>query len=92
MTGVQTCALPILAPAALTASGAAAAGSGGSPSGIGTSGHARLMADFVSAVREDRPPLVTGEEGRRSLALVLAVYESARTGHAVRPSTKPPSS
>ena len=65
-------------------SGAAAAGSGASPTGIAVTGHARLMADFVAAVREDRPPLVGGEEGRRSLALVLAIYESARTGHAVR--------
>ena len=73
------------APATLVLSGAAAAGSGGSPTGIGTTGHARLMADFVGAVRENRPPLVSGEEGRRSLALVLAIYESARTGQAVRP-------
>jgi predicted dehydrogenase len=69
----------------MAASGAAGAGSGASPTGIGATGHARLMADFVEAVRQGRPPLVTGEEGRRSLALVLAAYESARTGHAVRP-------
>ena len=29
---------------------------------------------------EDREPAVNGEEGRRSLAVVQAVYESARTG------------
>jgi UDP-N-acetyl-2-amino-2-deoxyglucuronate dehydrogenase len=72
------------APEAPAGSGAAAAGSGGSPTAIGTTGHTRLLADFVAAVREGRPPLVTGEEGRRSLALVLAVYESARSGQAVR--------
>jgi UDP-N-acetyl-2-amino-2-deoxyglucuronate dehydrogenase len=72
------------APAAPAESGAAAAGAGASPTAIGTAGHARLLADFVEAVREDRPPLVTGEEGRRSLALVLAVYESARSGQPVR--------
>jgi predicted dehydrogenase len=64
----------------------AGAGAGSSPTGIGPTGHARMMGDFVAAVREGRAPLVPGEEGRRSLALVLAVYESARTGHAVRPS------
>ena len=43
----------------------------------------REMSDFVSAVREGRPPSCDGREGRRSLAVVRAVYESARTGQTV---------
>lgn len=39
--------------------------------------HARLMRDFAGAIREDREPLVTGEEGLKSLKVVRAVYESA---------------
>lgn len=70
-------------PAVQTSAGAA--GAGGSPTGISNAGHARIMADFVDAIREDRAPLVTGEEGRRALALVLAIYESARTGRPTRP-------
>jgi UDP-N-acetyl-2-amino-2-deoxyglucuronate dehydrogenase len=62
----------------------AAAGAGASPTGIGVTAHARILADFVAAVRDRRAPLVSGEEGRRSLALVLGVYESARTGRPVR--------
>jgi UDP-N-acetyl-2-amino-2-deoxyglucuronate dehydrogenase len=62
----------------------AAAGAGASPTGISTTGHTRIVSDFVAAIREGRPALVTGEEGRRSLAFVLAVYESARTGRPVR--------
>jgi UDP-N-acetyl-2-amino-2-deoxyglucuronate dehydrogenase len=50
----------------------------------GEGGHAAQIADFVEAVREDRPPAVDGREGRRSLALVSAIYEAARTGHQVR--------
>jgi predicted dehydrogenase len=34
--------------------------------------------DFVDAVRTGREPLVTGEDGLRSLELVRAIYESAR--------------
>ena len=29
----------------------------------------RELADFVDAVRDRRPPVVTGEDGRRALAL-----------------------
>jgi predicted dehydrogenase len=69
----------------LEAQAPAAAGAGASPTGLAPTGHIRLLHDFVAAVGEGRPPLVTGEEGRRSLALVLAVYEAARTGCSVRP-------
>jgi UDP-N-acetyl-2-amino-2-deoxyglucuronate dehydrogenase len=61
------------------------AGSGASPTGLSPDGHRRLLADFVDAVRTGREPLVSGREGRRSLALVLAVYEAARTGRPARP-------
>jgi len=67
--------------------GTAAAGAGSSPTGISATGHARIVADFVAAIREGRPPLVAGEEGRRSLALVLAIYEAARSGRTVRLAT-----
>jgi len=46
--------------------------------------HRRQLADFIDAVRAGRSPLVTGEEGRKPLEIVLAVYESARTGKTVR--------
>lgn len=42
--------------------------------------HARQLADFVDAVREGRDPIVTGRDALRSLQIVEAVYESARTG------------
>jgi UDP-N-acetyl-2-amino-2-deoxyglucuronate dehydrogenase len=61
-----------------------AAGAGASPTGIGAAGHTRLIGDLVSAIREGRAPLVPGEEGRRSLALALAIYKAARIGKATR--------
>jgi len=41
------------------------------------------MADFVQAIAAGREPTVTGVEGRKSLAITLAVYESSRRGEAV---------
>ncbi|MHA1698704.1 MAG: Gfo/Idh/MocA family protein [Promethearchaeota archaeon] len=38
--------------------------------------HSRLMQDFIDAIREDKDPLITGEEGLKSLKFVRAVYES----------------
>jgi len=61
------------------------AGAGASPTGIGAEGHIRLVADLVEAINHNRPPMVSGAEGRRALALVLAMYEAARTGRAVVP-------
>jgi UDP-N-acetyl-2-amino-2-deoxyglucuronate dehydrogenase len=61
------------------------AGAGASRARMHGEGHIRLVSDLVAAIREGRAPLVPGEEGRRSLALVLAVYESARTGQIVKP-------
>ena len=46
-------------------------------------GHHAQIADMAEAVREGRPPAVTGEEGRASLEVCLAIYESARTGREV---------
>jgi predicted dehydrogenase len=39
----------------------------------------RELSDFVRAVREKRPPLVTGEDGRRALALAQAIAEKMET-------------
>jgi len=45
--------------------------------------HALHLADFVEAVRTGRTPAVSGADALRSLSLVLALYESARTGTTV---------
>lgn len=43
-----------------------------------------LVADFVSMIREDREPSVSGEDGLRALEVALAAYESARRGQPVQ--------
>ncbi len=40
--------------------------------------HALQIHDFLRAVIEDRPPLVTGKDGRRVVALFQAIYQSNR--------------
>jgi len=40
--------------------------------------HRRVLEDFAGAIREGRAPACDGREGRRSLALVEAVYAAAR--------------
>ncbi len=51
---------------------------------VGGEAHRRQICDFVEAMRSDREPAVNGEEGRRSLAVVRAIYESARIRGEVR--------
>jgi predicted dehydrogenase len=46
--------------------------------------HAVQLQEFLEAMQQEREPLVNGEEGRKSLELMLAIYESSRTGEAVR--------
>ncbi|MFI5459391.1 MAG: Gfo/Idh/MocA family protein [Isosphaerales bacterium] len=46
--------------------------------------HALQIQDFLQAVIEDRRPLVTGDEGRRVVALFQAIYESNREGRSVK--------
>lgn len=42
--------------------------------------HQQQIADMIEAVRDGREPVVSGDEGRKTVQLVLAIYESARTG------------
>jgi UDP-N-acetyl-2-amino-2-deoxyglucuronate dehydrogenase len=44
--------------------------------------HRRIFEDFLRAVRDGTRPICDGREGKRSVDLVRAFYESARTGGA----------
>lgn len=39
-----------------------------------TSGHESIIRDFIEAVRQDRPPLVSGEDARLATEIVLEIY------------------
>ena len=45
--------------------------------------HAIQFADFMEAVRQGRPPAVSGEDGRRVVELFQAIYQSHRERRAV---------
>jgi predicted dehydrogenase len=60
-----------------------ASGGASNPAAISHQGHARQLADFVRAVRTGTEPSVDGREGRRSVALIEAIYRSAATGRSV---------
>jgi predicted dehydrogenase len=45
--------------------------------------HRFQFQDMVDAIHQDRDPILTGEDARESLAIVMAIYESSRTGKEV---------
>ena len=48
------------------------------------SGHKEILSDFLRSIETGGTPICDGREGRRSVELARAVYESSRTGQAVR--------
>jgi predicted dehydrogenase len=46
-------------------------------------GHRKILEDFLHAISMDNKPRCDGYEGRRSLEVAEALYESSRTGQAV---------
>jgi UDP-N-acetyl-2-amino-2-deoxyglucuronate dehydrogenase len=53
------------------------------PMAISTRSFERQFQDFAEAIRDGRPPLVSGEEGYRAVQLVDAIYQSAREARRV---------
>jgi UDP-N-acetyl-2-amino-2-deoxyglucuronate dehydrogenase len=47
------------------------------------SGHQRALEDFILAINSGSKPRCDGQEGRRSVALIQAIYESSRTGRPI---------
>jgi UDP-N-acetyl-2-amino-2-deoxyglucuronate dehydrogenase len=45
--------------------------------------HRAVIEDFVGAIREGRSPRCDGRQGRRSVAVIEAVYRASREGRAV---------
>jgi predicted dehydrogenase len=55
-----------------------AAGSGAAdPMAMGFEKHRRQIVDLIEAIRTGRPPAILGEEARRSVEIVRAIYRSA---------------
>lgn len=50
---------------------------GENPPNVYGFGHTPLYADVIDAIQNNREPYVTGEDGRRALEMILAIYKSA---------------
>lgn len=57
--------------------------SASSPTVSDVSGHRRILEDFLRAIENNGQPVCDGREGRRSVELVQAIYESSSTGQSV---------
>ena len=57
--------------------------SASNPSGIDCALHAEQLSEFVKAVRAERLPQIDACEGKKSVDIICAIYESARTGKKV---------
>lgn len=64
--------------------GSTTAASGASdPSAISDHSHRMQFADMIESIEQGREPSVNGTEGRKPLAIILAVYQSAREGRPI---------
>lgn len=52
----------------------------GDPNCVYGYGHEALIKDFIEAVKEDRSPLIDGEQGMKAMKIILAAYKSQKTG------------
>ncbi|MGC8717727.1 MAG: Gfo/Idh/MocA family protein [bacterium] len=41
-------------------------------------GHMLLIQDMIDAIKNNRDPLITGEEGKKALKIILAIYKSSK--------------
>jgi len=42
-------------------------------------GHREIISDMIEAIRQDRSPAIPGEEGRKALEIILAIYKCQET-------------
>lgn len=56
----------------------------GDPDNVYGFGHTLLFKDVVDAIINDRAPLVSGEEAKKPLEIILAAYKSSATGMPVK--------
>jgi predicted dehydrogenase len=55
-------------------------GGASDPKAIGGEGHRLLVADLAEAIRTGRPPFIDSREARNAVAIVQAIYRSAKAG------------
>jgi UDP-N-acetyl-2-amino-2-deoxyglucuronate dehydrogenase len=58
-------------------------GSASTPGAFSLEGHIMQISDMVDAVNNNRKPLVDQYEGCKAIEIIMAIYESSRTGNRV---------
>jgi predicted dehydrogenase len=58
-------------------------GGAADPAAIGHHGHTAQFRDALRAIKSGGKPLIDGQEGRRSVEIILAIYKAAETGRTV---------
>lgn len=59
-------------------------GGAADPAAIGHAAHRDLFKDFLKGIASNEPSLIEGEEGRKSVELINAIYKSAKTGKRIK--------
>lgn len=59
-------------------------GGAADPKAIGHHGHRMQFEDLLAAIKENREPAINGPEGRRSVEVILAIYQAAASGTRVK--------
>ncbi len=47
-------------------------------------GHHEVDSSVVDSILNDKPHMLYGEEGKKSLEVILAIYESIETGKVIK--------
>lgn len=58
-------------------------GGASDPTAISFTGHQKQFEDFIAAINENREPVIDGHEGRKSVELILAIYQSSWEGRRI---------
>lgn len=52
--------------------------------GVWHTSHKRQLENIIASIKDNHPPMITGEEGIKPLTIILAMYESARQKRPVK--------
>jgi predicted dehydrogenase len=67
-------------------------GGASDPAGVGIAGHRRQYEEVTAAILQGNRPDIDGHDAMAAVAIVLAIYESARSGQPITPAVPTPSS
>jgi UDP-N-acetyl-2-amino-2-deoxyglucuronate dehydrogenase len=63
--------------------GKTVAGSSNNPEAFSLEGHINQLTDMVDAINNSRKPVVDHYEGRKAIEIIIAIYESSKTGRKI---------